>query len=294
MVPGPSCVRGVGATGGVHPGRRARHATCAAGPPPSRVAGTWSAPGSPGSDVGPSNDRAGGRPRPEPRHSTPTLGAPQRDAANGGHLGSSTPVGRISIQGRALATPRGLARHPQEPRPTPRGRPDLRASPRAVCPRPAPAHPVPRSRRLRGRVHARPASPPRAARAGARGTHGGQFRRRPRSTLPSRRADLPGRGHVLAPHGGRSPGTASARAPSTAREVARLQPRWATTARGGADRRALRAIARHFLYSQDVLTAWEATCGRLITAFEDQGVDLRRLADAPDTPVRARVVVARR
>ncbi|KRC34234.1 DUF559 domain-containing protein [Oerskovia sp. Root22] len=48
------------------------------------------------------------------------------------------------------------------------------------------------------------------------------------------------------------------------------------------------------LYSQDVLTAWEATCGRLITAFEDQGVDLRRLADAPDTPVRARVVVARR
>ena len=48
------------------------------------------------------------------------------------------------------------------------------------------------------------------------------------------------------------------------------------------------------LYSHDVLTAWEATCGRLITAFGDQGVDLGRLADAPDTPVRSRIVVARR
>ena len=48
------------------------------------------------------------------------------------------------------------------------------------------------------------------------------------------------------------------------------------------------------LYSQDVLTAWDATCGRLLTAFADQGVDPRRLPDAPDTSVRPRIVVARR
>ncbi|MFJ2300260.1 DUF559 domain-containing protein [Oerskovia paurometabola] len=47
------------------------------------------------------------------------------------------------------------------------------------------------------------------------------------------------------------------------------------------------------LYSQDVLTAGEATCGRLLTAFGDQGVDPRRLTDAPDTSVRPRIVVAR-
>ncbi|GAA3231933.1 DUF559 domain-containing protein [Oerskovia jenensis] len=47
------------------------------------------------------------------------------------------------------------------------------------------------------------------------------------------------------------------------------------------------------LYSQDVLTAWDATCGRLLTAFGDQGVDPRRLADAPDASVRPRIVVAR-
>ncbi|MFF3063371.1 DUF559 domain-containing protein [Oerskovia sp. NPDC057915] len=48
------------------------------------------------------------------------------------------------------------------------------------------------------------------------------------------------------------------------------------------------------IYSQDVLTAWDATCGRLLTAFGDQGVDPGSVAHASDASVRPRIVVARR
>ncbi|MEK8227927.1 DUF559 domain-containing protein [Oerskovia sp. M15] len=48
------------------------------------------------------------------------------------------------------------------------------------------------------------------------------------------------------------------------------------------------------LYSHDVLTAWNATCGRLDTTFRDQGADPRSIADAIDPLVRPRIVVARR